>query len=63
MELRSLKGCWRKGLLEVDNKQFDFMPGRGTTDAHFIVSSIQEEYSEKNKKLYMCFMDLEKAFD
>ena len=24
---------------------------------------MQEEYREKNKKLYMCFVDLEKAFD
>ena len=24
---------------------------------------MQEEYREKDKKLYMCFVDLEKAFD
>ena len=29
----------------------------------FIVRRMQEEYREKDKKLYMCFVDLEKAFD
>ena len=38
------------------------MPGRRTTDALFIVKRMQEEYGE-DKKLYICFMDLEKAFD
>ena len=32
-------------------------------DAVFIVRRLQEEYLEKEKKLYMCFIDLEKAFD
>ena len=40
--------------------QFGFMPGRKTTDALFIVKRMQEEYREKDKKLYMCFMDFEK---
>ena len=43
--------------------QFDFMPGRGTTDALFVVRIMQEEYRDKKKKLYMCFVDIEKAFD
>ena len=42
--------------------QFDFMPGRGTTDALFVVKRIQEEYREK-KKLHTCYVDVEKAFD
>ena len=36
---------------------------RGRTDALFIVKRKQEEYKEKDKKLLMCFVDLEKAFD
>ena len=28
-----------------------------------IMRRMQEEYKEKDKKFYMCFMDLEKAFD
>ena len=39
------------------------MPGRGTTDAIFIVRQLQEKYLHKNKDLYMVFVDLEKAFD
>ena len=51
-----------RALVVVDDMQFGFMPGRGTTDALFIVRRIQGEY-RKNKKLYMCFVDLEKVFD
>ena len=29
----------------------------------FILRRLQEEYLDKEKKLYMCFVDLEKAFD
>ena len=29
----------------------------------FIVRRMQEEYQKKDKKLYMCFVDMEKAFD
>ena len=32
-------------------------------DAMFILRLMQEEYHAKGKKLYMCFVDLEKAFD
>ena len=31
-------------------------------DAIFIVRRMQEEYQKKDKKLYMCFVDMEKAF-
>ena len=43
--------------------QFGFMPGRGTTDAIFILIQLQEKHLAKNKKLYFAFVDLEKAFD
>ena len=36
---------------------------RGTIDAVFILRKMQEEYLAKGKKLCMCFVDLEKAFD
>ena len=52
-----------RALVEIDNMQIGFIPGRGTTDALFRVRRMLEEYREKDKKLYMCFMDLEKAFD
>ena len=47
----------------VDNSQFGFIPGRGTTDAIFVVRQMQEKYLAANKRLYMAFVDLEKAFD
>ena len=43
--------------------QFGFMPGRGTTDAIFILRQLQEKHLAKNKKLYFAFVDLDKAFD
>ena len=39
------------------------MPGRETRDALFVVRRMQEEYRDKKKKLYICFVDIEKAFD
>ena len=39
--------------------QFGFMPGRGTTDAIFIVRQLQEKFLEKNRNLYFAFIDLE----
>ena len=39
------------------------MPEKGAIDAIFILRRMQEEYHAKGKKLYMCFADLEKAFD
>ena len=43
--------------------QFGFMPGKGTTDAIFIMRQVQEKHQAKKKKLYYAFVDLEKAFD
>ena len=34
------------------------MSGKGTIDAVFIMRRLQEEYLNKEKKLYMCFVDL-----
>ena len=50
-------------LINLNEMQFRFMPGKGTVDAIFIVRRMQEEYLKKDKKLYMCFVDMEKAFD
>ena len=36
---------------------------KGTTDTLFVVQRMQEEYRDKKKKLYVCFVDIEKAFD
>ena len=50
-------------LVNLNEIQFGFMPGKRTVDAIFIVRRMQEEYQKKDKKLYMCFVDMEKALD
>ena len=48
-------------VVSIDDSQFGFVPGRGTTDAIFVVRQLQEKYLAANKRLYMAFVDLEKA--
>ena len=50
-------------VVSIDDSQFGFVPGRGTTDAIFVVRQLQEKYLAVNKRLHMAFVDLEKAFD
>ena len=50
-------------IVELDEMQFGFTPGRGTTDAIFIVRQIQEKFRAKGRPLYYAFVDLEKAYD
>ena len=52
-----------KRLVKVDQMKFGFMPGKSTVDAIFILRRMQESYLEKNRKPFICFVDLEKAFD
>ena len=47
----------------IDDMQFGFVLGKGTIDTVFTLRRIQEKYLAKQKKLYMCLVDLEKAFD
>ena len=49
--------------VNINEMQYGFMPGRGTTDAIFILRQLQERDLHKNKRLYFVFVDLEKAFD
>ena len=55
------KGLCR--IVTVGEMQFGFMLERGTIGAVFILRRMQEEYHARGKELYMCFVDLEKAFD
>jgi hypothetical protein len=59
---RVLEGRLRNAVT-VNEMQCGFMPGRGTVDALFMTRMLQEKYGKKKRKLYMCFVDLEKAFD
>ena len=49
--------------VKIDAMQYEFTPGKGTTDAIFTVWQMQEKYGCKGKKLYFAFVDLEIAFD
>jgi len=49
--------------IEVDDMQFGFIKGKGTTDAISTLRQMQENFSVKGKKLYFGFVDLEKTFD
>lgn len=43
--------------------QFGFRPDRGTCEAIFSVRQLQEKSREQGRQLFLCFVDLEKAFD
>uniref|UniRef100_A0A669EXX2 Reverse transcriptase domain-containing protein n=1 Tax=Oreochromis niloticus TaxID=8128 RepID=A0A669EXX2_ORENI len=47
----------------IQEEQCGFRPGRGTLDQLFILSRILEGAWEFAQPVYMCFVDLEKAFD
>ena len=50
-------------IVDFDEAQFGFMSGKETIDALFLVRRLQEEHRAKDKRMYMCFVDLEKTFD
>lgn len=43
--------------------QFGFRPERGTCEAIFSVRQLAEKSREQGQKMFLCFVDLEKAFD
>jgi Reverse transcriptase (RNA-dependent DNA polymerase) len=49
--------------VSINDVQFGFRPGMGTTDAIFIVRQIQERFLKNKRNLWMAFVDLEKAFE
>jgi hypothetical protein len=53
----------QREVVEVNDMQCGFMPGKGTIDGLFMVRMLQEKYDRKNRKLYMFSVDLEKAFE
>jgi len=46
--------------IDIDDMQFGFMEGKGTTDSIFMTGQVQENFKGK---LYFGFVDLEKTFD
>ena len=49
--------------VEISKQQYEFMPGKGTTDAMFALRMLMEKYREGQRKLHCVFIDLEKAYD
>ena len=40
-------------VMSIDDSQFGFVPGRGTTEAIFVVRQLQGKYLAVNKRLYI----------
>ncbi|CAK1597804.1 unnamed protein product [Parnassius mnemosyne] len=47
----------------LPESQFGFRPDRGTCEAIFSLRQLQEKSREQGRNMYLCFVDLEKAFD
>ena len=58
-----LKRIKRKIRQEVAEEQCGFVEGKGTSNAIFILRMIAERTIQKERDLYLCFIDYEKAFD
>ena len=50
-------------VVDIDKMQYGFMPGRVTVDDVFVLRKLSEKFRAKNKKFFLIFVDLEKAFD
>ena len=49
--------------VDINEMQLGFMPGRGTIDGIFAIRQLMEKFRAVDRRLYMVFVDLEKAFD
>src|SRR5215469_2639429 len=48
---------------QISEKQYEFVKGKGTRNAIFVLRNLAEKTLEVNQDLYLCFVDYEKAFD
>ena len=53
--------CERVGILPKE--QSGFQPNRSTADMMFVIRQLQELARKKRIPLYVCFIDLTKAYD
>ena len=61
MNRRLIKWLGNEGLIATE--QIGFKPKQRTTDHILVLNTICDIYKSKHKAVYMCFVDLEKAFD
>ena len=47
----------------IGEEQCGFRSGRGCVDQVFVLKQMSEKFVDKNKSLYVAYMDLEKAYD
>ena len=62
--MKILERSLREGLgkkTTTGDEQFGFMPGRGTTDAIFVLRKLMEKHLENPKELHMVFIDLDRV--
>jgi hypothetical protein len=52
-----------RGVTNVNENQFGFMPERSTMEAIFLIKQLMERCMEQKKDLHMIFIDLEKTYD
>ena len=49
--------------VEMRKQQYEFMPGKGTTNAMFALRMLMEKYRKGQSKIHCVFVDLVKAYD
>jgi hypothetical protein len=52
-----------RGVINITKNQFDYMVGRSTMKAIFLIKQLIERCREEKKKLHMLLIDLDKAYD
>jgi hypothetical protein len=52
-----------RGVTNVTENQFGFMPERLTIEVNFLIRQLMEKCMEQKKNMHMVFIDLEKAYD
>jgi hypothetical protein len=52
-----------RGVTNVTENQFGFMPERSTMEAIFLIRQFMERCREQKKDLHMVFIDLKKPYD
>jgi hypothetical protein len=52
-----------RGVTNITENQFDFMSGRSTMEAIFLIRQLMERCREQKKDIHMIFIDLEKTYN